>query len=217
MSEEIMMYIFYFIYYIVFPFGILIPILILWRKKDFIKGISEFGMGREEQSSSLIKKNLRSTKKLQVFLVIFLLIFIPMMNFTSSNLVEVTMARERVYFGGLGHSRLYNPVESQIGPRFDANSVIEEMNRDPDYWYMDDIQEQIDFDEITRMPGRMGAYYLDKRGWSHIVITYTYFSPLPMTRIYAFRIYDRIAEDEAILEVEDTIIYPMDPANTDPF
>lgn len=212
-----MMYILYFIYYIVFPFGVFIPILTLWKKKEFIKGVSEFGMGRGEQSSPILKENIRYTKKLKVFLVIFLLLFIPVMNFTSSNLTEITMARDRRYFGGLGQSRVYNPIKRQIGPRLDANSVIEEMNRDSDYWYTDDIQEQIDFDEITRIPGTMTVYYLDKREWSHIVITYTYLSPLPITRIYGFRIYEMLIEEEAILEVEETIIYPMNPSNTDPF
>jgi len=217
MSDEMMMYLLYFVYYVLFPLGLIIPILIIWRKKDFITGISKFGEGREDRSSPMLRKHMGDIKKLQVFLVVFLLIFLPVMNFTFSDLSDITMSRDRRYFGGLGRSRVYDPVRRQIGPYRDTDAVLEEMRQNPDDWYLEDIEEQLDFDEITRIPGEMAVYFLDKRDSRHIVITYTYLSPIPISRVYGFWVYDMIEDERASLEKQETVIYPMNPANTDPF
>ncbi|GEM_PF-1327297 len=215
MEEQIIRLVLYFVYYIAFPFLLMIAIWKLWEKKNHLAGKASFSPGSEDDSAS--KDDL---KKLQIFFVISLLIFMPVMNFTASNLSEIGMSRDRIYFGAFGQSAIYDPVNRKIGPSMDTDYVIEQMEERPDYWLVEDVQDQIDFEDITRMPGRLTVYHITKdTGWSHIVITYHYFSPLPVIRTIGFRIYDMGEEavDEAILEVEKTIFYPLDPASSDPF
>lgn len=283
MSEEAVMYSLYLVYYFLFPVGVLLLLITLWKKKDFIRGVSGFGRGREEESASTLKDNMADMRKLQVFLVLFILIFFPVVNLTFSNLTEITMSRDRYYAGGMGQSRIYNPIQRQLGPSSDVDSIISEMEtylfsldraeydleegavsehmrlefeekgyeineeaelikedeafwiiweeekkfrieqhedelevyeKPPSYrnWFIEDIQEFIDFEHLTRYPGELAVYRLRKT-WEHIVITYTYYSPVPIMRIYGFN----LIEDEVFLDTEETIVYPMDPGRADPF
>lgn len=198
------------------------PIWILYKKRKFMEGTSDFSKGREKTSSPIIEKDKKGIRKFQTFLVVFLILFLPLVNLSTSSLSDRTMAKDYLVHGIFSRST-YDPVDYKVGPSFDTSYVIEEMeeaeNRE---WHLEDIRDQIDLDEITKVPGRLGAYYLTKRFGggtraSYIVITYTYISPLPITRTFGFRIYDSDGGKEAVLGVEDTIMYPMNPSRTDPF
>jgi len=223
MNELILMYGLYIVYYLVFPLGFIILIWKIIEKRNYIEDLSDYGEERTKKNLETIEKNSKTLKKLQISLVIFILLFIPVINFTTYGLQEVTIKRDRIPLGTF-RSRVYNPVRTtngQIGPSTDVDSVLQEMEDAPEHrpWYFEDINEEIDFDELTRFPGRLAAYYLEKRdtGMEHIVITYTYFSPLPITRVYAFDVFIWEGGEEADLAEEKTIIYPLDPAGIDPF
>ncbi|MFP4000345.1 MAG: hypothetical protein ACLFU5_00380 [Thermoplasmata archaeon] len=90
------------------------------------------------------------------------------------------------------------------------------MESAPSYgsWYIEDVREEIDLDRLTRLPGSLAVYYLDKsEAGEFMVITYSYLSPVPITRYFVFFVF----EDEASLFKEDTLVYPENPAKIDPF
>lgn len=207
----------YIIYYIVFPVTIIAVVWWIWEKKNALIGGSAFSASSKKGFSA--KECMKEIRRLQVFLVLFILLSIPMMNFTSSRLSDMSMDRDRYYYGAMGQSRIFYPVDKQIGPNSDTDWVIEQMEEDPEYWYLEDIQEQLDLEKVTRLPGRLVVYRLEKRDtrWSHIVINYHYFSPLPVIRVFGFWIYEDGEINFAELEVDKTVVYPLDPAGTDPF
>ncbi len=216
--EAIPLYIAYIAYYALFPLIIISLVWIIFKKRNFILGTIYFG-GKEDKSPSALKENLKDLKKLQVYLVVTLLLLMPLLNSTFFWLADETMDRKRV-FRGEG-SYIDRPVESQIGPTFDIEKVIERMEEDDHHWedwLLEDIRDEIDFDEITRLPGRLGVYYLRRAATreNHVIITYSYLSPIPITIVYGFNV---VPEQEIIflLEGPDTLIYPMDPADVDPF
>lgn len=219
--SEIIMYVLYFIYYLL-PLGFLIPIYLLWKRKSLMRGTSDFSLGREEESSAILDIKKRDIRILQIFLVLFLLVFMPVAHYTSTSLSDGLMDRTRI-FRGEG-SYIDHPVAHQIGPSYDTDTVLEEMEEEQRYWedwIVEGLKEEVDFDEITRFPGRLGIYYLRRSLGTgvreqNVVITYTYFSPIPITRVYGFYLHP---EDEMVLleKGPSTLIYPMDPADANPF
>ncbi len=209
----------YLIYYALLP-GILIFILYKIRsKKKMIKGIGYFNKDEEGIKKSGLDENKDELQKLKVGFVVFILLFIPAINFMSFHLTEVTMERERMFTGHGFRSIVYDPLDHQIGPSLDTDSVIEEMEENNETWLTEDIKEEVDFDDLTRIPGMLSAYYLDKRheGTEHIVLTYHYLSPIPITRSIAFRVWEDDDETWLSLEEERTLVYPMSPSWADPF
>lgn len=205
----------YIVYYLVFPLAVLLPIFLTWKNKELIKGVSIFSFGREESSSGVLREKVSSMKNLQVVLVVAILLFVPVMNFTTSAIQDRVIQRDFGTGEGLGRGAEYNPVPDwgKVGPSYDTDAVIEEMEEYPDRWRLENLREKIDFEEITRMPGRLTVYYQEKLDWDYIIITYTYLSPLPITRLYGFR----VIEDVVALREMETIMYPMDPSRVDPF
>lgn len=221
--SELTIYGLYLIYYSLLVGFIILPLLI-WKRKTLIKGTSYFSQGREEESSSIVKSKKKDIRIYQAVFVVFILIFMPLAHYSSTTLIDGLMDRTRIYRGQ--GSYLDSPVENQIGPNYDTDMVIEKMEEEEYYWHdwiVESVKEEIDFDETTRLPGRLGVYYLRRSlgGSDHrqhnVIITYSYFSPIPITRVYGFHVYP---EHETISLEEDhpiTIIYPMDPADADPF
>jgi len=216
MEETTLMYGLYIVYYILFPVGFILLLNEILSKRDYLENLKSYGEERTKKNKKAIDETEADFKKLQVMLVVFILLLIPAVNFTFYGLQEITIDRARIYHGGFS-STLYSPLERQIGPTTDIDSVLREMEESTDRepWYLEDIKEEIDFDDLTRFPGRLAVYYLRKRdtGMEHIVITYNYFSPLPITRVYGFNIF----HDSAHLAEEDTIVYPLNPSGVDPF
>lgn len=217
------MYSLYFVYYILFPVAFIILIKEILSRRDYINNLSRYGEERTRKNKKAIDKTKADLKKLQVIFVVFILLFIPAINFSYHSLQEITIDRHRIYTGAFS-SFLYSPLDEQKGPSTDVDSVLQEMEDDESYdWYVEDIKDEIDFDDLTRIPGRLTAYYLDKRSphgdsFNQIVITYSYYSPIPITRVYGFEILP-IGEGEemASLMEERTLVYPLDPGGVDPF
>jgi len=205
----------YLVYYLVLPLGFIFLIWKIWQKRDELKGASEFGS--RKKNSPELKKKVGEMERLQVFFIIFLLLFIPSSTLISSQIQEVSIEYDRMAAGGFGQSIEYRQVKRQLGPSYDTESIISEMETAPSYrsWYIEDIREEVDLERLTRLPGRLAVYYLDKRETREqfVIITYSYFSPLPITRTFVFRVFD----DEAFFYEENTIVYPGNPSNIDPF
>lgn len=273
----------YLVYYLVLPVGLFFLIYKIWQKRKTIKGATEFGsVGK---SAPELKKKVGEMKKLQISLVILLLLFLPLNNVVSHQIQDLSIENEQAPVGGLGGSIEYDQVDRQLGPSYDPDSVISDMDpylfslkksdyelekgnvsgdlreefedrgyeleeewnlideestwwivddNDKEYrieetedklevyeklptyesWFIEDVREAIDLERLTRFPGRLSVYYLDKADIGNLLlITYSYLSPLPITRTFTFLIY----EGEASLDQENTIIYPLNPANIDPF
>jgi len=215
MSELALMYGLYLVYYVVLPLGVILLIREILVRKNYIRSLRSYGDERTEKNEETIEKNRAYLRKLQIFLVIFVLISLPALNFTFYSLQEITIDRERIYRGGFGQSVVRSPLQEKIGPSRDVDSVLEGMEESSRDWHVREIKDEIDFDELTKFPGRLTAYYLEKRHpiERQIVITYSYYSPSPITRVYGFEIFD----DTAYLEEEKTIVYPLDPSQVDPF
>jgi len=219
--SELTMYVLYFIYY-GFPLVFIILVFLTWKRKSLVRGTSYFGRGREKDSSKTMKNKMKDIRTFQVALVIFILLFVPLAHYSFTTLSDGMMDRNRIVRGQT--TIIEEPVEDQIGPSSDTEGVIEEMKEEYSPWIIDGIKEEIDFDEITRIPGKLGVYYLERSLGEgvrehNIIITYSYFSPIPITRVYGFEVLPGNGEEQGDIWLEEgpnTVIYPMDPANADP-
>jgi len=206
----------YFVYYIVIPALIVFTIWKIKQKKDFIKTFSLYNEDEEEKYNSTLEESNKKLKNLQILFVVLILISIPVLNITFQGLQDISMHTTRYY---LSDETVYpahiDRVEGKFGTSFDTTRVIEQMEESEyEDWYLDDIRDQIDLEEIFRFPGRITVYKL-RSTTSHpeqIVITYSYFSPIPITRSIEFI----IIRDKAFLETNRIIAYPMPPSLASP-
>lgn len=206
----------YFVYYLLVPALVLLTIWKIKEKIGFIKTTLILRDKRKEKSVTLLQKEKKKLRNLQVLFVVILLISMPVLNLTFHGVQDVSMHRSRNYMSWEtvfpGH---IDRVERKIGPSFDAEDVIEQMeDAGRVEWYLDDIREQIDLDEMTRLPGRMTVYQLRplQADTERIVINYAYLSPLPITRSIEFM----ILEEKAFLEADNLVVYPMPPSMAAP-
>ncbi len=271
----------YFVYYVILPLVLLSLVWKIWQKQKSIQGIIDFGSRRK--SGSEMQDRVSEMKKLQVYLVIFLLLFMPITHIISFQIQDLTMKYDRIATGGLGGSIEYPQIEKQLGPSFDTDSIISQMEtylfsldssdfrleegpvsedmiavfedegytisersnlteeddvwwivqdgdrkfrieesedrlevyeRPPSHrnWFIEGVREDVDLESLTRIPGRLGVYHLNKRdAGEFLVITYSYLSPLPITRTFIFL----VVNEEASLYQERTIVYPSDPSDID--
>jgi len=205
----------YFVYYIGVPALILFIIWRIKQKRDFIQGFSIFSDEKKDKSSAVLEKNNKQLKNLKILLVIFILISIPALNLTFHGLQDISMRRSRNYMSWeTEFPAHFDYVVQKIGPNFDGETVIEQMEEDSRDWYLDDIGDQVDLGDIVSSPGRITVYRL-RSTQAHperIVITYSYLSPLPITRSIEFI----VLEDKAFLEADNFIVYPMPPSTAAP-
>ncbi len=201
----------YLIYYLLIPGLILFTIWKIKKKGDFIKVIAMFKDGQDDKSSKLIRENKGKLRKFKVLLVVLILISIPALNLTSHLIQDVSMHRSRLYLSGEtvfpGH---FDLIDEKIGPSFDADEVLEKMDSGEEDWYLESIKGEVDLDQLTRYPGRMTVYKISGSfgRQERVVINYDFLSPLPFTRSLEFI----IIEEEAFLEADNTVIYPMPPS-----
>ncbi len=272
----------YIVYYLVLPLGLIFLVWKMWQKKKTLQGISDFGS--RKKSFPEIKKRKGEMERLQVFLIIFILLFIPVSNFVSFQIQERSIEYDSRPVGGLG-SIEYRQLRRKLGPSYDIDAIISEMDtylfslEKPEYeleegsvsedlisafdeegytieegwyiteerevwwitsdlrkrfrieeaedkfdiyekpsptrdWFINDIRQHVDLERLASFPGRLGVYYLEKRDFGDfMVVSYDYFSPLPVTRNFVFLIH----EDRAFFYEENTIVYPSNPSNIDPF
>ncbi|MBS3789960.1 MAG: hypothetical protein KGY66_03495 [Candidatus Thermoplasmatota archaeon] len=202
----------YFIYYLVIPGTVIFIILKIKQKRDFINVFKTYWGEEKEGFDSILKENKKQLKNLQILLVIFILISMPLLNVTFYGLQDISIHSTRFYKSG---NTIYpahiDLVDEQIGPTFDKEDAIERMEEDIyGGWYLDDIRDQIDLDKLIRSPGRITIYKL-KSTSSHperVVITHAYLSPIPITRSIEFI----VLEKKAFLETDNIIVYPMPPS-----
>ncbi|MEF8874778.1 MAG: hypothetical protein V5A88_08965 [Candidatus Thermoplasmatota archaeon] len=202
----------YFVYYIGIPGLIGLMIWKIKGKADFIKGLSIFGGEGKDKSSTQLEEENKKFKKLQVLFVVLLLVSMPVLNLTFYGLQDISMHRSRNYMSWETIFPAHvDRVKEKIGPSSDTEGVIERMEDDGNIdWYLDDIREQIDLEELTRFPGRITVYKL-RRGRANteqIVINYAYLSPIPVTRSIEFV----VLQEKAFLEADRTVVYPMPPS-----
>ncbi len=209
-------YIYYIIYYLVFPLGFISLLTFLWKVQNFTRGGIDFLSSQKKADMDKLGDEVKTLKKYQVMFVIFLLLSLPFMTFSSVMISDYQMRKETfVVSGAMGSfTTTQNPIDRSIKASFDSESIIEKMKNNPKYWHTDEILSQLDLKKLTRIPGRLAVFRMDKHHRNDIVITYTYYSPLPITKTFGFLI---TPEDKAALVEEDIIIYPMNPEKTDPF
>ncbi len=190
----------------------------LWGIKGLTEGLSDFLSTRKKESVETIEEELMETKKYQVFFVVFLLISLPFMTFTSVTLSDHYMRKSTVYVSTWEGQYVVTKdlVKRSIEGKYDSQKVIDKMKEKPDIWHTEDILEELDLEDLNKIPGRLSVYRMGmgNYGRDDIVITYTYLSPLPITRTFGFKI---SPTGEAYLVEENTMIYPMNPGNPDPF
>ncbi len=209
----------YFVYYLVFPLIFLILLGWLWKDKNYLEGSFDFFTSLQDSDNLFknIRKKKTRIKKVQTAMVVFFLIFVPTIALSSGSMTEINMHREEFYYTGPlgGYLVTRDPVRETIGPSFNTEWVIEQMKKDPSEWYTGQVLAQVDLKKIGKIPGRMKVYRMDFRTKNEIIITYTYISPIPITRVFGFRI--SLDGEEANLVRRGTVIYPMDPGNTETF
>ena len=206
----------YVIYYLVIPGLIIYIILKIKNKKDFIKVYTFFSGEDKEKSSAILEKNRKKLKNLTILLVIFILISMPVLHLASHGLQDISMHRSRNY---MSHETAFpahfDYVNNKIGPSLDREGVIEEMETAKYInWYIEDIKEQIDIDELTNPPGRITVYQFreTQADPERIVITLDYLTPIPITRSLEFV----VIQGRAFLEEDKFIAYPMPPTMAAP-
>jgi len=206
----------YIVYYLGIPGLIIYIIFKIKNKKDFIKVYTTFSGENKEKSSSIIEKNKKELKNFKILLIIFILISIPALHLTSHGLQDISMHRSRNYMSGeTAFPAHFDYVEYKFGPSLNREDVIEQMEMDKNVnWFMDDIEEQIDIDEITDPPSRITVYRFKEIPADpiRIVITLDYLTPIPITRSIEFV----VIEERAFLEEDNFIVYPMPPTMADP-
>jgi len=205
----------YSLYYIAIPGLIGLMILKIKQKKDFIKALTRHNEDQGDKLATTLRKNRKKLKNLQVLLVIFILISIPALNLASHRLEEISMRRTRFYMGDVYFPTRIDRVEEKIGPTLNSEEVIEQMkNSQSEDWYVDDILDQVDFENIFRLPGRVTVYRLAETMSEHeqIIINYAYLSPIPITRSIEFT----IIEGKAFLETNTLVVYPLPPSMAAP-
>ncbi len=156
------------------------------------------------------KDSLKRLKRLQIYTMIAMLILLPTWNFAAAEHAYSNIHTERV--GPMGiYSTPLDPVVYQVGPTFNVEFVKEQIEKEPDKYRPDLIDDVVDLDKLTRIPGELGIYRLQGE---KIVITYAYVSPYPIMKTYVFRFLESPKGQDPIYEqTSHTIIYPMNPAD----
>ncbi len=196
----------YIVYYVLMPVAMLILGWKLWNNVKLLDVVKDHGWETEKNKEySKLDKNMKKT------LVIFIafLFILPLWGFSTSSMAEFHIHRERVG-GGLFNPNIIDPVIHSMGPSYDTDHIIEQMEQDPDRWLIEELDERIDFDELTSFPGRLAVYRLSRGIFGpRMIITYTYVSPIPIMRAYGFQY--EIVDDEIVfmVEREKTYVFPM--------
>lgn len=202
----------YFVYYLVIPGAIIFMIFKIKQKRDFIDVFTTYWGEEKEGFDHILKENKKQLKNLQVLLVIFILISMPLLNVTFYGLQDISIHSTRFYKSSQTiYPAHIDLVDEQIGPTFDKEDAIERIEEDRyGGWYLDDIRDQIDLDKLMRSPGRITIYKLQSTS-SHperVVITHSYLSPVPITRSIQFT----VIAGKAFLEEDQLVVYPMPPS-----
>ncbi len=194
-------------YYFIVPLGIIYGIWRLWDKErgiSFIKG-DKWPFKTDDNSSS---NRMLDLKHIKIAFIVLLIISLPLWGLSTSLIAENNL-RSEIRGGTIINPIISDPVVNTLGPSYNTDEIINEMEERRDFWMFDVLDEVIDFDNLTKIPGRLAVYQLDRGRYA---VTYTYLSPIPMMRAYGFQflLYEggqRILAGSR----EETYIFPMYP------
>ncbi len=194
----------YIVHYVVIPGAIIFISWKLWYDRAYLNA---FGVHKDKLKNEYKKFRVKWYKTMTIFVVV-LIIALSIWGFTTSEMFDYQIKRGKIIDG-------VNPVEHQLGPSYDLDYILESLEENPSIWMTEDLQEKVDFDELTSIPGRLAIYRLHPGLFGpRIIITYTYASPLPISRAFGFQ-FESIEEDggEVIFRVEreENYLFPMDP------
>ncbi len=194
-------------YYVIVPFGIIYGMWHLWDKEiglRMTKG-KKWPYYKDEKSSPKKSFDLKRAKTL---FIVFLIISLPLWSLSTSSIAGNRL-RSEIRGGTMINPIIRDPVVNTLGPSYDAASIIKKMEERQDFWMFDELDEVVDFDYLTKLPGRLAVYQLDR---GRYVITYTYLSPIPMMRAYGFQ-FALYEDGERILVMarEQSYMFPMYP------
>ncbi len=222
----------YLIYYLLPSLGLIGIFGGIWKSKSYILGGIKFLSHRDETDIGKIDKEIKKIKTLQILLVMFLLFSTPLLTFTTATISDSHIHQDSYWIVGHPvhtdeesvkgencHAQSWSsttlttdPVRRSIKSSFDPGPVIEKMKDEPEYWHTEEVIKQSNLHSVTDIPGRLAVYKLSFKNETGIVMTYTYFTPIPIVRSFGFRVNE---EGEAILLNQDTIIFPMNPSDLD--
>ncbi len=190
--------------YVILPVGCIYGLWRLWGCDIYIRMDEDHWSGDNIDLRANIKRELKRTK---VFFVAFLIISFSVWGLTFSIVSDNSVRSENV--GSFLSPLIMDPVIESLGPSYDTASIVEEMEEYSLRWMYEDIAGVVDFDDLTRLPGRLAVYRLRD---TRYIITYTYLTPVPMMRAYGFR-FVSIGDGtyQMIHSREETYIYPMYP------
>lgn len=202
------------IYYGAFPAIFLIGLFLLHKRSNEIKQVRHLRRSNDIKKDQYIKKIKSRIKKYEALFLISLLLFSAGWNMLASTYCDNAMHSQMGgAIGPLGEAYgNQDPVVTSLGPSYDSDKIINKMEEKPDVWFPEDVKDQVDLDKLTKMPGQLAVYRLNKYRY---VITYTYMAPYPVIKAYGFFIDDKANtsdfQEKLILMREQTIIYPEDP------
>ncbi|MFW5904257.1 MAG: hypothetical protein ACOCTK_02195 [Candidatus Saliniplasma sp.] len=200
-------------YYFIIP-GVLLGFIwhIYHEKKtldtyDERKRKSETFGDKEADSREALREKI---KKYQIVLIVLILILLPSWHVATTYYTDYGVHKElrgsTGVFGPLYEQ--HDPVGQSIGPSYDVDGITAQMKEDQNIWRYEQLDEAIDFSDLTRVPGSLAVYRLiDNR----IIVTYTYLAPYPLVKTFGFVIKDIQGEETFILINKDTIIFPQSP------
>ncbi len=193
------------LYYVIFPVGCVTAFIYIRGTSREIRYLRTFK--EEERREADIQHMLNKLRKYEAIFVVFLIAFLPLWSHSASIYADSMMHNE--YRGGLtAMGRAYgslDPVKSQLGPSYDIEHIKKSMEEKPGFWMPEEVEEQIDLDKLTRVPGRLALYRLKDRRY---VVVYTYMAPYPIIKSYGFY---QTTDYELVLLSEKTTIFPLSP------
>ncbi len=194
----------YLVHYVVIPGAI---IFISWKLYDDKENLNSFSSHKDKLKKEYKKLMIKYHKTIAIFVAILLMSF-STWGFTATVMMDYQIKRGKIIDG-------VNPVEHQLGPSYELDPILEGLEGDPSIWIPEELQEKVDFEELTSIPGLLTVYRLHPGLFGpRIIVTYTYASPLPITRAFGFQ-FERSEEDggEVMFHVEreESYLFPMDP------
>ncbi|MGM0509791.1 MAG: hypothetical protein ACQESD_01510 [Thermoplasmatota archaeon] len=163
---------------------------------------------KSKKNADIVRNEKTKMRKYEAMVAVILLLVVLSWSPAASDIADQGVHREIKGQGGALEIYITDPVIHSLGPSYDTDSMIEEMEEKPRIWLPEEVDDYVDLEDITRLPGRLAIYRLYG---GRYIITYTYLSPFPIIKAYGFLLNDN--GDEIIhFSGEDTILYPFNPA-----
>lgn len=204
------------IYY--FPFFIIFAVFIwyIFAEKKYLGFAVALDRTHKDDKETALDGSVKKIKRYaQVFIVVILL-FLPIWSLSASRVADSTIRHERFYLeGGKGTvTGIRDPVKYSIGPTYDIDMVKERMEERSYRWLLDQLDDHVDIDELSKVPGRLALYWLtdDKKHPKRYVVSYTYAAPYPISELYGFKMIEGEGTDLYLEYVgHETYLYPERP------